>query len=114
MSVKVIQVGLGGWGMNWAHTILPQVKAVDVVGFVDASPDVLKRAQETLGLAEEKCFPSLDAALAALDAEAVLAVLPTAGHKTVSEAAKAGALSAAVQEKRDEVGSTPNVPPPHP
>lgn len=91
MSVKVIQVGLGGWGMSWAHTILPQVKAVDVVGFVDASPEALKRAQETLGLAEETCFPSLDAAIAAVEAEAVLAVLPTAGHKAVSEAAlKAG------------------------
>ncbi|MFE0753675.1 Gfo/Idh/MocA family protein [Inquilinus sp. NPDC058860] len=91
MSVKVIQVGLGGWGMNWAHTILPQVKAVDVVGFVDASPEALKRAEETLGLAEDRCFPSLDAAIAAVEAEAVLAVLPTAGHKSVSEAAlKAG------------------------
>jgi predicted dehydrogenase len=91
MSVKVIQVGLGGWGTNWAHNVLPQVKAVDVVGFVDASPEAVKRAQETLGLAETKCFPSLDAALAEVEAEVVLAVLPTAGHKTISEAAlKAG------------------------
>jgi len=30
--IRIVQVGLGGWGLNWATEIIPQVRSVALVG----------------------------------------------------------------------------------
>ena len=42
MSVRIIHVGLGGWGGNWARTAIPEVSEVQVVAVVDPSAPTLE------------------------------------------------------------------------
>jgi predicted dehydrogenase len=75
--LKLIQVGLGFWGRDWAETVLPEAD-VEVVAFVDSNPAVLPA---------ERGFTSLDEALATTDADAVLATVSINAHTPVALAA---------------------------
>jgi predicted dehydrogenase len=89
--MRLIQVGLGGWGLDWARTVLPRVPEMRPVAYVDTDPAMLVRAGELLGIDAGRLFPSLEAALDAAPADAVLATLPTARHATVcAQALRAG------------------------
>ena len=91
MTLRLIHIGLGGWGRNWEEVALPRVAAIERVAVVDPDQAILATAQGALGLPDEICFPSLDAALAAVEADAVLATVPLAAHVPVSlEALDAG------------------------
>ncbi len=57
MTLRMIQVGLGGWGRNWAKTVVIQNKKVELVAGVDAVPEVLAIAQKELTI--ERYFSSL-------------------------------------------------------
>ena len=70
---KIIQVGLGRWGANWATKIVPSVAAAEAVAYVDSAPAALEAAQEKAGARPEQCFASLAAALAAVECDLVLA-----------------------------------------
>ena len=96
--MRLIQVGMGGWGLDWALNVLPEVPGVRTLAFVDTDPATLARAGERLGVAPGRLFPSLDAALAAVQADAVLATLPTAQHARVSAAALRAGLHVLVEK----------------
>ncbi len=96
--MRLIQVGIGGWGLDWAQRVLPLVPAVRPVAFVDSDPTMLARARDRLGLNATMLFASLDAALAAAPADAVLATLPTALHAAVSAAALRAGLHVLVEK----------------
>ena len=98
MTVRLIHVGLGGWGRNWEEVALPRVPQIERVAIVDSDPAILATAQETLGLPDELCFPSLDAALGAVKADAVLATVPLAAHVPVSLAALDAGLHVLVEK----------------
>lgn len=85
MALRIIQVGLGGWGRNWAKTVVAQNKEVELVAGVDAVPQMLAIAQKELTI--ERYFISLDEALAAVDADAVLITASLEGHVPVALAA---------------------------
>jgi len=87
MAIRLIQVGLGGWGLDWAEAVLPDVASAKVVAFVDADPKVLQSAAQRLSLPPDSLFPNLRTALGAVEADAVLVVLPLAAHVPVSAAA---------------------------
>jgi hypothetical protein len=54
--IRIIQVGMGGWGRDWARTVLPHVPEVDPVAFVDMSAEVLAAAQIALrGCLKRSC-----------------------------------------------------------
>lgn len=78
--MRLIQVGLGPWGQNWARTVLPHVAGVEVVAWVDTNADALR------GL-PGRGFTSLDEALAVTDADAVLATVAINAHTPVALAA---------------------------
>src|SRR3954462_8723004 len=40
-KLKLVQVGLGFWGQDWAEEILPNAAEVEVVGYVDPAPEAL-------------------------------------------------------------------------
>lgn len=91
MSVRMIQVGMGGWGRNWARSVIPKVRSATTVAWVDASDEALHRAQVDLGVPAERCFRSVEEALAEVDADAVLITTFLEGHAPVALAAlKAG------------------------
>src|SRR4051794_13149424 len=76
-KLKLVQVGLGFWGQDWAEEILPDAAEVEVVGYVDPAPEALAALQRRIGVPAERCFASLAEALAATGAEAVLGTLRT-------------------------------------
>lgn len=87
MKVRFIQVGMGGWGRDWASFAIPRVDEVAPVAWVDASAETLALARERLGLPEDRCFPSLEQAFAAVDADAVLITASLPGHVPLAQAA---------------------------
>ena len=91
MTVRIIHVGLGGWGGSWAREAIPAVSEVEVVGIVDPSADTLQAVRTDLGLPESAAFSSLTAALAAVDADAVVVTAPAVTHVPLAlEALDAG------------------------
>ena len=87
--IRLIQVGLGEWGRSWAKLVAQQGELAYAVAYVDVQPAMLRQLQADLGVSADVCFPSLDAALAAIDADAVLVTTALAGHVPVVLAALA-------------------------
>lgn len=80
MPLRIIQVGMGGFGSSWAASVIPQVKAVELVAAVDVSSAALERARTYTSLPAEQCFLSLDEALERTEADAVLVTTPLVFH----------------------------------
>lgn len=78
--VKLIQVGMGGWGRDWARNAIPPVAEVERVACVDADASALGTAQDALGLDDSSCFTDLDAALGSVEADAVLITASLPAH----------------------------------
>jgi predicted dehydrogenase len=91
VPLRIVHVGLGGWGRDWEKNALPLVEEVEPVAWVDADPAALTAARKALRLPTKSCFPTLAAALEAVDAEAVLVTAPLHAHvPVVLEAIAAG------------------------
>ncbi len=91
MTVRIIHVGLGGWGGNWARTAIPEVSEVEVVGLVDPVPATLEAVREDLDLPGSAAFSSLTEALAGVEADAVVITAPAVTHVPLAlEALDAG------------------------
>ncbi|MGY5766682.1 Gfo/Idh/MocA family protein [Brachybacterium sp. DNPG3] len=91
MTIRIIHVGLGGWGGDWARTAIPAVEEIEVAAIADPSEATLAAVQEALGLSDEQAFPSLTAALAAVEADAVVITAPAVTHAPLAlEALAAG------------------------
>lgn len=78
--IRLIHVGMGGWGQDWAQNIINSCADVERVACVDVFPATLSRIQAQFDLPADACFTSLDAALAAVDADAVLITTTLAEH----------------------------------
>lgn len=91
MALRLIHVGLGGWGGDWSVNVVPKVPTVERVAIVDADPATLARARQRLGLEESQCFTSLDEAIERVEADAVLVTATLAAHAPLSiQALRAG------------------------
>lgn len=80
MPLRMIQVGLGGWGRNWYQNILHQNPEVTVVASVDVVESSREAARQTLELPEEQIFASLEEAITRVPCDAVLITANLAGH----------------------------------
>jgi predicted dehydrogenase len=91
MSLRIVHVGLGGWGRDWETNVVPKVKEVVPVAWVDADKSTLAAAQEALGLPADRCYPTLAAAVKSVAADAVLITTQVGAHVPVAiEALEAG------------------------
>jgi predicted dehydrogenase len=81
--VKAIQIGLGHWGFSWTKDVIPKVPSVHMVGYVDANPEAIARAQSELGVEEKRCFLSLEEAAKAIEADLAICTLRTEAHYPV-------------------------------
>jgi predicted dehydrogenase len=84
--MRLIQVGVGGFGETWLGRIQSDHTA-SLVGLVDTNPQALEVARETTGLSGTRCFEDYEAAMDAVEADAVLNVTPPAVHHGVALAA---------------------------
>jgi predicted dehydrogenase len=85
--LRLLQVGMGGWGRDWAWRVIPGVKAVKLVGCVDTNPEALAMTQAQVGMPANRCFTSLDEALEATKPDAVLVTTVLPGHVPIARAA---------------------------
>ena len=91
LPLRLLQIGMGGWGRSWATTVVPGLETVQAVGWVDAIPQALEEARVTLGLPEALCFGSLHDALEKMEADAVLITAPAVVHAPIAiQALEAG------------------------
>ncbi|MEO8286016.1 MAG: Gfo/Idh/MocA family oxidoreductase [Chloroflexota bacterium] len=89
--LRIIQAGMGGWGRDWARTVLKPDDEVALLACVDADVASLVQARKELDLPAERYFSTLAEALAAVDAEAVLITANLPGHVPLAlEALRAG------------------------
>jgi predicted dehydrogenase len=84
--MRLIQVGLGGFGRSWA-TLAHTAGGIQLVAVADADPAAQAWARSELDLPPAAIHASLDAALSRVDAEAVLVVTPPETHHGVAGAA---------------------------
>ncbi len=87
MALRLIQIGLGGWGQNWYSEVISQNKAVETAGWVEIDEQALAAARQRFNLPQERCFLDLEEALAAVDADAVLITASLPGHVPAARAA---------------------------
>ncbi len=78
--LRIIQAGMGGWGRDWARTVIGPDDGVALLACVDADAAALALARQQLDLPEDRTFASLAAALAAVEADAVLITASLPGH----------------------------------
>src|SRR5881227_4217079 len=97
-SVRMVQVGLGPHGRNWARQVLPNVHEVDVVAYVDTDPYALDALREDAGVPADRCFESLKEAIAATQPEALLNTTALPGHVPVIPAAFDAGLHVLVEK----------------
>jgi predicted dehydrogenase len=91
VALKLIHVGLGGWGTNWETYPIPRVSEVERVAIVEPFEAALAAAQKALKLPDDHCFRTLEDALSAVDADAVLVTTPMENHvPTATVALSAG------------------------
>lgn len=88
--MRIIHVGVGGFGVHWAN-ILANYDDAEVVALVDISGDAIAAAQTAHGYEDAICFDSLSSALGAVEADMVLLVTPPSMHLAqATEAMEAG------------------------
>ncbi len=87
MTIRLIQIGLGGWGQNWFSSVVSANKAVETVAWVEIDEQALANAQQRLNLPQERCFLHIEEALATVEAEAVLITASLPGHVPAARAA---------------------------
>lgn len=90
--VRLLQVGLGGFGTGWASDVVPTVRAVEAVGYVDIDQGRLDGLVEKGAATTAQCFTSLPEALEATRPDAVLVTTTLPAHMPVAmQALQAGA-----------------------
>src|SRR5229473_217923 len=97
-SLRVVQVGLGAHGRNWARQVTPDIKEVDLVAYVDTDPNALDRLREEVKVPAELCFESFKEALGATNPDAVLVTAALPGHAAVTRAALEAGLHVMVEK----------------
>ena len=84
MVLRLVQVGLGGWGRNWAINVIQKSENVELVACVDLDAEMLVQAQQLLIMPSERCFQTLESALASVEADAVLITGSLPAHVPVA------------------------------
>jgi predicted dehydrogenase len=81
--MQMIQVGAGAWGHSWAG-ILAASPHWELAALVDPDEAARNRVAEAAGVPSERRFASLQAAAAALEADAALVAVPPSLHGAVA------------------------------
>jgi len=95
-SVRLVQIGMGWWGRDWA-AVTRRADDVVPVAYVDSSPAALAAAA-ALGIPDRLLFADLDGALEAAEPEAALVTTGVLAHVPVALAALDAGLDVLVEK----------------
>jgi predicted dehydrogenase len=96
--LRIVQVGLGDWGRDWAWRIIPAVPEVEIVGYVDSDPDAFNLLRAKVAAPEELCFGTLQEAIESGGPDAVLVTTTLAGHAPLIRASLEAGLHVLVEK----------------
>lgn len=82
-KLKIIQVGVSGWGVTWLERVLAS-RLWELVAIVDINAEALNAAVERHGLDRKRVFSSLRDAAKAVEADAALVIVPPPAHLPVA------------------------------
>src|SRR5437879_12903764 len=91
--IRILQVGLGDWGRDWAWRVNPTVDEAEVVGYVDSDPPALALLAKRLPVSRGRCFGSLADGIQATQPDALLVTTTLAGHAPLVRAGQIGRAS---------------------
>src|SRR4030081_467436 len=97
-QLRVMQVGLGDWGRDWAQRVIPEITEIDLVGYVDPDPSALARLRDAMPKAHVQSFSTLEQGIEASKPEAVLVTATLPGHAPLAAAALAAGLHVLVEK----------------
>ena len=80
---RVIQVGVGGYGRTWLDTLERFRHRITHAALVDVDEDALTVARRRFDVPAERCYSSFERALAEVEADTLLCVVPPAQHESV-------------------------------
>jgi predicted dehydrogenase len=96
--LRIVQVGLGGWGRDWAWRINPTIEEVQVVGYVDSDPSALALLHKRLPASRGQGFATLEEAIVATRPDALLVTTTIAGHAPLARAGLEAGLHVLVEK----------------
>src|SRR5438874_12923437 len=96
--IRILQVGLGDWGRDWAWRVNPTVDEVEVVGYVDSDPSALALLAKRLPASRERRFGSLADGIQATQPDALLVTTTLAGHAPIVRAGLEAGLHVLVEK----------------
>ena len=96
--LRLLQVGLGPHGRNWARRVVPEVKEVEVVAYVDKDPYALDLLKEEAHVRPELCFESLNEAIAETRPQALLNTTALPAHVPLTRMALEAGLHVLVEK----------------
>ncbi len=79
-KLRLIQCGVGGFGASWLHDFVRPSPDFELAAVVDPAEAALHAEAERAGVPADHRFTALTAALAAVEADAVLTAAPPAAH----------------------------------
>jgi predicted dehydrogenase len=85
--MRIVQVGLGGFGRDWAKNVIPRVPEVEVVATADVFVGSRDKAIAAGLTTAQDCYPTVEAAIEATDPQAVLVTASLVGHVPAARAA---------------------------
>jgi predicted dehydrogenase len=91
-KLRLIQCGMGGMGKTWWKNATGDSPDFELAAIVDVADAPLAEAGDAVGVGPERRFRSLEAALDAVEADAVLTVTPPVVHAQHAELAFARGL----------------------
>jgi predicted dehydrogenase len=98
MTLRLVQLGLGGWGRNWVEEVTRETPGVEPVAWVEIDPTTRAQAIKKLDLPPERVFGSLQEALQGAAADAALLVVPLAAHAPLTRQALEAGLHVLVEK----------------
>jgi predicted dehydrogenase len=105
-ALRIVQIGLGGWGLDWAWRVIPTVDEVEIVGYVDSDPAAAARLEALVPGSAQRFFGSLAEALETTGADAALVTTTLAGHAPLARAALGAGLHVLVEKPFTETLNT--------
>lgn len=97
--LRVVQVGVGDWGRDWAWRIFPAVPETEVVGYVDSDPNSFDLLSAHLpSTPRENFFTSLREAIDHVHPDAVVVTTTLASHAPLIRASLEAGLHVLVEK----------------
>jgi predicted dehydrogenase len=105
--LRVVQVGVGDWGRDWAWRVFPAVPEVEAVGYVDSDPSAFDLLRGRLPSATADQFlGSLPEAIAKTHPDAVVVTTTLASHAPLVHASLEAGLHVLVEKPFVETKQT--------